>query len=517
MNERLSLQDLTDLLAKKQEITKKDAEAFLRELIAVVTENIEANESVKIKDFGTFKLVKVNARKSVDVNTGEAIEIAAHYKLSFNPDKLLKEAVNRPFAHFESVILEEGVNFDNIESEFEEEKGEEVEEDATVEEDIAEYIEEESLKAVAEDTSESVEPEMETDIQPVGIINIDISETEDEEEPATEIAESETITEESEKKTIQEAVEEDITEEETASDTDIQPVGIINTDIPEEEVEEESVTDIVESDQEKGEENLEPEFVPDDIISKIEEEAASRNVNIEDIVLIVREDEKKDKKPVADTVEESDDEELVYNEKPKRKGIRKRYISLAFFIFLIVAGFVIGGLYFQEIAKCLTEGLSDNKNITKKADLSDVESPLVAPVTDDSIAQKTDSIAVSPSTVVHAQDRGKDMQAPPPPPVKQTEAVTPQSTVNGALAIETIQPGHTLRNIALKYYDNKSFWVYIYEENKDKITNINNVPIGTKLTIPAPIKYGINPQDEASVKKAKAIEEAMFKRAGIIK
>ena len=120
MNERLSLQDLIDLLAKKQEMTKKDAEAFLRELVAIITENIEANESVKIKDFGTFKLVKVNARKSVDVNTGEAIEIAAHYKLSFNPDKLLKEAVNRPFAHFESVVLEEGVTFDNIENEGEE-------------------------------------------------------------------------------------------------------------------------------------------------------------------------------------------------------------------------------------------------------------------------------------------------------------------------------------------------------------------------------------------------------------
>ena len=115
MNERLSLQDLIDLLAKKQEITKKEAEVFLRELIAVISETIESNESVKIKDFGTFKLVKVNARKSVDVNTGEAIEIAAHYKLSFTPDKLLKEAINRPFVHFESVVLEEGVSFDNIE------------------------------------------------------------------------------------------------------------------------------------------------------------------------------------------------------------------------------------------------------------------------------------------------------------------------------------------------------------------------------------------------------------------
>lgn len=116
MNDRLNLQELIDLLAKKQDITKKDAEAFLRELIALISENIE-HDPVKIKDFGTFKLVLVSARKSVDVNTGEAIEIPPHYKLSFIPDKTLREAVNRPFSHFESVLLEDGVAFENIEKE----------------------------------------------------------------------------------------------------------------------------------------------------------------------------------------------------------------------------------------------------------------------------------------------------------------------------------------------------------------------------------------------------------------
>ena len=118
MNDRLSLQDLIDLLAQKQGITKKDAETFLREFIALISENIESNEPVKIKDFGTFKLIKVNARKSVDVNTGEAIEIPAHYKLCFTPDKSLKYAINRPFSHFDSVLLEFGVSFTNIDKEY---------------------------------------------------------------------------------------------------------------------------------------------------------------------------------------------------------------------------------------------------------------------------------------------------------------------------------------------------------------------------------------------------------------
>jgi hypothetical protein len=69
---------------------------------------------------------------------------------------------------------------------------------------------------------------------------------------------------------------------------------------------------------------------------------------------------------------------------------------------------------------------------------------------------------------------------------------------NTPLAIITIEPGNTLRNISLKYYGHKSFCVYIYEENKDKIKNINSIPLGTKLTIPSPSKYGINLQDQAS-------------------
>jgi nucleoid DNA-binding protein len=479
MNERLSLQDLIDLLAKKQEITKKDAEVFLRELIAVVTENIEANESVKIKDLGTFKLVKVNARKSVDVNTGEAIEIAAHYKLSFNPDKLLKEAVNRPFAHFGSVVLEEGVTFDNIESEIEEEKGEELEDDVTIEEEITGYIAVERPKAGIEEKLEGVENETKKAIQPIEIINTGISEEEVVEELVGEAVEPESVKEE-----------------------------------------------------EKSKQEAAP--VPDSIISKIKEEAASHNINIEDILLIVREDDKKSvtskpKVKIEDEIERNfedgdlADEDVV----PPKKGICKRYITFALFIFLIIAGFVAGGLYYQKVVTFLTKGSFDTDNNmivvnTPVADTPVADTPVADPQADiilaDTLAPKPDTMkkgAQAPNPL--SQDRGRDMQAPQPSvPVKQAKAVTPKTPVNTPLGVETIQPGHTLRNIALKYYGNKSFWVYIYEENKDKIKNFNNVPLGTKLTIPAPVKYGINPQDEASVKKARAQEGVLYKQADII-
>lgn len=113
MSERLTLQDLVDLLSDKQGITKKDAENFIREFVDLTSETIYGNDFVRIKDLGTFKLTPVKPRRSVDVNTGEAIEIAAHYKLSFTPDKVLREAVNRPFAHFESILIDEEVSFED--------------------------------------------------------------------------------------------------------------------------------------------------------------------------------------------------------------------------------------------------------------------------------------------------------------------------------------------------------------------------------------------------------------------
>lgn len=110
MNEKLSLQDLVTLLAQKAQITQKDADKFYRELFQIILEAVYANDQVKIKDFGTFKIVQVSSRESVDVNTGEKIEILAHAKMSFVPDKVLRNLVNVPFAQFESVVIGEDFN-----------------------------------------------------------------------------------------------------------------------------------------------------------------------------------------------------------------------------------------------------------------------------------------------------------------------------------------------------------------------------------------------------------------------
>lgn len=107
MNEKVNIQNLIELLVEKHRIIPKEAEEFVKTFFAVIEEGLEQDKYVKIKGLGTFKLIGVESRGSIDVNTGERIEIQGHTKVSFTPDSALKELINRPFGHFETVILNE--------------------------------------------------------------------------------------------------------------------------------------------------------------------------------------------------------------------------------------------------------------------------------------------------------------------------------------------------------------------------------------------------------------------------
>lgn len=129
MNEKLNIQSLTDLLAEKHRIPPQEAEDFVKTFFALIEEGLEQDRYVKIKGLGTFKLIEVESRGSVDVNTGERIEIQEHTKVSFTPDSALKEIINRPFGHFETVILNENTV---LEDTLVEKEGEEEVENTTV-------------------------------------------------------------------------------------------------------------------------------------------------------------------------------------------------------------------------------------------------------------------------------------------------------------------------------------------------------------------------------------------------
>lgn len=115
----ISLSDLAQRLAEKSGISLQDAELFIRKMFDVANEGLQSDKLVKMKWLGTFKVMAVKDRESVDVNTGERIIIEGRDKISFTPDNILKEIVNKPFAQFETVVVNDGVDFDEIDRKFE--------------------------------------------------------------------------------------------------------------------------------------------------------------------------------------------------------------------------------------------------------------------------------------------------------------------------------------------------------------------------------------------------------------
>ena len=104
----IKLHDFAARLAEKHSLSQEEVERFLSQMVHVMGEGLRSDKTLKIKGLGTFKVVPVNARESVDVNTGERIRIEGREKVSFTPETAMRDLVNKPFAQFETVVLNEG-------------------------------------------------------------------------------------------------------------------------------------------------------------------------------------------------------------------------------------------------------------------------------------------------------------------------------------------------------------------------------------------------------------------------
>lgn len=149
-----SLTALAQKLAEKTGISQQDAELFIRKMFDVANEGLQADKQVKMKWLGTFKVTPVKDRESVDVNTGERIVIEGRDKISFTPDTILKEIINKPFAQFETVVVNDGVEFDEIDRKFEAE--ELLAENQQVDE-ASETSEPSDVSEASEDTSDATD------------------------------------------------------------------------------------------------------------------------------------------------------------------------------------------------------------------------------------------------------------------------------------------------------------------------------------------------------------------------
>ena len=463
MNERLTIQDLIDLLAAKQGISKKDAEVFVKEFFLLIEQALEKDKNVKIKGLGTFKLIDVDSRESVNINTGERFQIKGHTKVSFSPDTSLRDTINKPFAHFETVVLNAGTVLEDTPVEMEGE-----EEDAVLDDVAAEDMatEEVATEDVAADNP-AVDIAVAEHIASADITTADVT---------TETVATETVS------------TEDITTECSVNENVISQDATVETAV--------SIADSPESDapaQREHAARMEEAHVTDSqdvVFNAVEEEKAASAFNAK-----LKEDN---------------------NPAPKEKSVLS-YLIGAIVVVLLLCGGILVSLYYPDFL--LSQSTEDESNTLLAAE-QEVQPEIMYA---DSVGQK-DSVQaavkeVLPDTVVNKKTRSAEVAMPvskkkqreevsaekvnkstpktaPSTTAKTASPTTPKATspttysddvnykIVGTKTNHTVKAGETLTRISLRYYGTKAMWPYIVKHNKGVIKNPDNVPYGTKIKIP---------------------------------
>ena len=177
---KLTIQEIAAVLQQKNGFDKREANSFVTTMFQIIQERLESDGIVKIKGLGTFKMIDVEARESVSVRTGERVVISGHAKVTFTPDATMKELVNRPFSQFETVVLNEGVEFSDLKEQVEdmdddlraeqEEESVEVETEQLVEEPVNEavsqFVEQPVEQPVEQLVAQPAELEAEQSVEP---------------------------------------------------------------------------------------------------------------------------------------------------------------------------------------------------------------------------------------------------------------------------------------------------------------------------------------------------------------
>ena len=387
MNTKITFVELVDMIAESTSTTKRVCELFVKELFATVSQALIDGETVKIKGIGTFKVTPVKPRKGVDVNTGDPIQIESHNKLTFTPDKSLAEAINQPFAQFETVTLDDDVT-------------------------------DEKLTAI-DKKHPSVLPET-----PV--------EADDTDSLADEFPEFHELmpTSEPDEFFVPEPIGSPKPIQETKPEPKPEP-------IPEP----------------KPEPEPQPEPEPEP----------------EPVKVVEPEKPKEPQEPVK-LVEEPEPEDNFHRPEPRNAytptqeqiDSASAKSKLKLWLWPLLAVLALGALGWLIFGGSNGKGNSGNQK---------AESSQVAPVDSDTI------IVAEESSVI-------------------TDTVTAQIV---------------LSTLSDRYYDSPWFWVYIYEENKNIISDPNNVKPGTIVVIPPAEKYGIDANDPASLKKAQRLSWEILK------
>lgn len=446
MNNKITFPELIEMVARKANTTKRVSELFLKELVATSTQALAEGDSVKIKGLGILKLTKVSARKSVDVNTGEEIKIPGHHKLSFVADKGLAEAVNQPFAQFETEVLSDDLTDEQL-AHVDDEM--EIGIDDTGEGDTAEQEKEAGQPFKPEESEAEAEADVKDAID--ALVHLSPGGT-----------------------TVQDAVnqgtEEGQQEVEKVVDTqELPPAFVMPAVIPSVATQPENT---------RPEPQEEPQEEPQ---ASLPVEPTEESSELETAV-----ETPLQRQEMAEA--EVNEEQQVGNEISKRKHGHRMF--LAGFILGVLTSLIVAWVsyrlymmkYGQKVAQTELSVNEYNHRSPKPVEevKKQVETPLVP--------------AAKPAQATPEPAPRHEEAKPQPQVVKPVEKPVVKETLNAA---------STLTRLARKHYGNNFFWVYIYEENKAKIKDPNNIPVGTVVVIPPAEKYGIDKNNPSSVAKAK--------------
>ena len=492
MNNKLTIQELATLLSVKSGKDVYETERFIREFITVVSEGLFSDKMVKVKGLGTFKIVLVEDRESIHVNTGERILIPAHYKCSFLPDNELKELVNRPFSIFETTEIGDAASFqdmemaddldeDDVDSDLESDANEDGEDlslpkSSVTESRINGLLDKEITEELAdpEDLPEIHSPEeaLTVDKQPNGQIDtVDSPVSDDSPEEVSEPYNEETIEMENPKEEDTIEVEDSIHMDETLSEE------------IDESPEADLASEVVDTIPDLQANELTPEIESSSQVDNQDKEK-EQTENREEIIR-AKLASLSAKDPVAFVAPEA---------KPKKRRKHGHTATKTFF-YIIVGGLLVTAsvalfFYFQSL---------EVRNAVPIMIESVSVIPTETPAPTDSVFDESDSI---PS---NEKDSVPEVVSEPQGTM-QTEQVKTKY-----MDTVVIQTGDRLTLISLKYYGHKIFWVYLYLANKESIPNPNSVAIGTKIHIPVPETYNIDANDEQSIRKAAALQTEILK------
>lgn len=447
MNERLTIQDLTDLLAAKHGMSKKDADAFVKEFFLLIEQALESEKIVKIKGLGTFRLIDVDSRESVNVNTGERFQIKGHTKVSFVPDTNLREAINKPFAHFETVVLNENTLLEDtpMEETEEEEAGEDI-----------------SMPIV--ENREDLIPEV-----------ID--------HPIPEIIESE-------------KVDESVQEEAVFEEPVIEQV-IIEEDKEEDPIVEDETNQKIEEQQEENPdlENVavqQTDELPEVPVIELLPEPAKEDTEITAEKIIAQELLKANLKPeISEIQPNAVKTERTVSAVPEKEKSPVPYLIGIIIVVLLLCGGAILFIYYPDMFSSTpnkevldmpvaTQPIQPETQLADTIERKDTVAEVTPNVPKETVLPQAQA-PVKKEVEVSAQTESKVKPKQPSTAVYSDSATY---TITGTKASHTIKEGETLTRVALRFYGTKALWPYIVKHNPGVIKNPDNVPYGTTIKIP---------------------------------